>query len=365
MRKREIFDFESSHGLKSIEIVCDDILSLSELADILVVSAFQNNYKTLPQTLIGALSTVGIHVASLARIPLLDMRVNQHVWLSDDLGENAKVSRRIACVEFRSRKDTGMEMSVVRERMLSLFAMLSAASYTGIPIKNVVMPILGSNSQDYDSESMAELILREGYHALETIPQFMRLQVIEMNHERYNALRDAFNKILGRDKTDFVADSLYEITKKKIEQMKQDFTYIRNLKTIYIDKKQFDLVAASFDGIEKDPRYIAAIKCRRLAEMAATDLLAWRKYSTKDNLNGKIEKVCGIYSIPKWIKYYWHTMRELGNVGAHVQKLAENGDISMEYHHPNENDMNIMLLCSVEVLHAWRNLRAAQEDSYL
>ena len=258
-----------------------------------------------------------------------------------------------------------MEMSVVRERMLSLFAMLSAASYTGIPIKNVVMPILGSNSQDYDSESMAELILREGYHALETIPQFMRLQVIEMNHERYNALRDAFNKILGRDKTDFVADSLYEITKKKIEQMKQDFTYIRNLKTIYIDKKQFDLVAASFDGIEKDPRYIAAIKCRRLAEMAATDLLAWRKYSTKDNLNGKIEKVCGIYSIPKWIKYYWHTMRELGNVGAHVQKLAENGDISMEYHHPNENDMNIMLLCSVEVLHAWRNLRAAQEDSYL
>ena len=357
MQKKNIFDFESSHGLKSIEIICDNILSLKEPVDILVISAFQNNYSPLPNTLIGALDTVGINVAFLAKKTFLDIRMNQHVWLSDDLGENAKISRRIACIEFNPRKDVALEMSLVQRRITSLFAMLVSAAYMGIPIKNIVMPVLGSNAQDYAPESMVELILREGYHALETIPQFKCLQVIEVNHERYAALNSAFNKILGRNKTDLVMDDLYNTTKRKLQQMKQDFTYLRNLKTVFVDRKHFDSVAASFDEIEKDPRYIAAIKCRRLAEMAAVDLLASKGGVVPNNLNEKIEKVCGLYSVPKWIKYYWHTMREFGNVGAHVQKAITGGNIKVEYHHPKENDINILLLCSVEVLHIWRNLR--------
>ena len=41
---KNIIDFELPNGLKRIEICCADILEIQETIDILVVSAFQNDY---------------------------------------------------------------------------------------------------------------------------------------------------------------------------------------------------------------------------------------------------------------------------------------------------------------------------------
>lgn len=357
MNRKNVFDFESPSGLKSIEITCTDITSIEGIYDILIVSAFQNDYKPLPKTLIGAINGLGINVDMLAQNPYLDMRSTQHVWLSKDVLQEDCKFKRIACVELSPQKGINIKMSHVKKRVSSLFGMLSAANYTGIQIKEVIMPIIGANAQDYSAERMAEIILREGYHALESIPQFQRLKVVEMNPERFDALSLAFNQILGRDESDIVSDVLYESTKKMVRQMKQDFTYLKSMNAIKLDKYNFDMVSTSFESIESDPRYMVAFKCRRLAEIAAIDILNMNNLPTGGNLQQKIERVCSACKLAGWLKFYWHTMRELGNEGVHIKDQIEKRMKTIKYHHPNSNDINILLMCSSEVLHTWRTLR--------
>ena len=99
-----------------------------------------------------------------------------------------------------------------------------------------------------------------------------------------------------------------------------------------------------------------AIYCRRLAEMAAKDLLAVAKKPTSDILNNLIDSVCREYNLAGWESYYFHIMREIGNQGAHIKEKIEKNRKS-RYHHPNENDINILLICSAEILSVWRTLR--------
>ncbi len=99
-----------------------------------------------------------------------------------------------------------------------------------------------------------------------------------------------------------------------------------------------------------------AVNCRRLAEMAAIDLLAASKRETKGILKNLIESVCNCYSLAGWKYYYFNIMREFGNEGAHIRtKIEKNKNV--KYHHPNENDINILIVCSAEILNTWRTIR--------
>ena len=227
MSKKNIFDFESPSGLKSIEITCADIISIEGTYDVLIVSAFQNDYKTYPKSLIGAISRLGINVKALSQNPYLDMRSTQHIWMSKDIPQEDHKFKRIACIELSIKKGINIKMSHVEKRISALFGILSAANYTGVQIKEVVMPLIGTNAQDYSAERMAEIILRESYHALENIPQFQRFKIVEKNPQKFGALNTAFNQILGRNESDVAADILYDSTKKIVRQMKQDFIYLK------------------------------------------------------------------------------------------------------------------------------------------
>lgn len=85
MNQRNIFDFETNQGIKRLEIQHGDILQCQEQFDVLVVSAFQDDYQPIAETLIGGLKNIGIDVARLAENPEYDLRSNQHIWLSRQL----------------------------------------------------------------------------------------------------------------------------------------------------------------------------------------------------------------------------------------------------------------------------------------
>lgn len=357
MDDRNVLDFETSNGLKTFEIICTDILSIKNPTDILIISAFQNEYRPFPGTLIADLNSVGINVENLARQPLIDMRSTQHVWMSKKIVSGKTFLRQLACVELSPKKGIFIKMKTVKERIKALFAMLAAAHYAGIPIKNVIMPILGTNAQDYSPKIMAELLLTEGYHALENIPDFKSLQIVEQSHERYNELNVAFNEILGRKSEDITSNFLYEETVQKINQMQQDFIVIKNLCNKTLDKHNLNEIISAFENIGADPRYMVAFKCRRLAEIASIDLLSLRNKSTNENLLQKIDSVCDVYKFSTWTRLYWHLMRVFGNEGVHIKSLIDKKQRRIDYPHPNENDINVLLLCSAEVLKSWRKIR--------
>ncbi len=363
---KNIIDFELPNGLKRIEICCADILEIQETIDILVVSAFQNDYLPVPDTLIGGLYTKGVSVEWLAKEPDIDMRAMQHVWLSKALEKETVPYKRIACIELSPYIGTLLDIDIVKKRIAALFGMLAAAQYSGVSVKNVVMSIIGANSQKYDAGKMVELILTEGYRALELIPDFSCFKIVVRNRDHFKKLNDAFNKILGRTKSDIVAEDLYETTKMKVLQMQKDFLALKGLRNnINKDDVEFNDVINSFESIESDPRYIVAFKCRRLAELVAKDLLMMSGLQTNGILVNNIDKVCQQYSIPKWINSYWHIIRIFGNEGAHIKEFIEEHKNVM-YHHPNHDDINILLLCSAELLHTWRKIRekGIRKDSY-
>ncbi|MCD7955924.1 MAG: toll/interleukin-1 receptor domain-containing protein [Lachnospiraceae bacterium] len=90
-------EIPTSSGTKALEVMHADMTDLSFQTDVMVCSAFVNDYVPTPRTLVGALyRNHGISVAELAQDPQIDMR-QVGVWLSRPT-QNARI-RTIACAE--------------------------------------------------------------------------------------------------------------------------------------------------------------------------------------------------------------------------------------------------------------------------
>lgn len=72
---------------RKIEIYQGDLTALTpdEAVDILVVSAFPNDYTPTPDSLIGALFEKGISVEQLANNKAQDLRETSSCWISQEI----------------------------------------------------------------------------------------------------------------------------------------------------------------------------------------------------------------------------------------------------------------------------------------
>ena len=137
-------DVHQGSETKSIELYRGDLASMTpgEAVDMLVVSAFPNNYLPIRDTLIGALWARGVSVADLARQKEVDLRKTSSCWLSAPLGSKPPgiAFDRILCFEPRVR---GEPPEVVGDIFRSLvpFLGLHAMGTT------VAMPLVACGSQ--------------------------------------------------------------------------------------------------------------------------------------------------------------------------------------------------------------------------
>jgi hypothetical protein len=131
-----------------------------ERVDVLIVSAFPNDYLPTPTSLIGALDAKGLSVAKLASDKLHDLRETSAFWISRPIaGAAARLNiGQVACFEPRT---LGSPPEVVGNLFRGLFPFLTES-------KNqvVAMPLLASGDQGWSREKMLRSILDAATHWL-------------------------------------------------------------------------------------------------------------------------------------------------------------------------------------------------------
>lgn len=181
---------------KCIKVGCGDICGIEEDVDIVVCSAARDCYHPTPGTLIeGLLRRKGISVYDLAREPELNLRTLGG-WISQPLHGNF---RRIACVElvdWRNREDFAYQRSVIlATAFTTLRYLLEQTANRGIPLRRVVLPLLGSGRQHIEPSYLVVPLMKECLTALQSIDTLEEIVFYDMNAERVAMLRQAAQKL--------------------------------------------------------------------------------------------------------------------------------------------------------------------------
>lgn len=172
-KERELWrhEFRAASGQKkTLRVVLGDLCDAEGRYDVVVCSAFRDNYRPTRGTLVGALwERRGISVTELAREPELDLKA-MGCWLSREL---EGTFRRIACVElltYQKRHDQRLFCSALLKGAFStLRFVLEQADLRGIPVSRVALPLLGTGNQKLAVADIAGPLINQCLRALETV----------------------------------------------------------------------------------------------------------------------------------------------------------------------------------------------------
>ena len=138
---------------RQVELYQGDLATLdaAHAVDVLVVSAYRNDYFATATSLIGALQRAGVSVAQLSRHKALDLRDEFGCWLSGPTG--ASGFKRLLCVESGWQGEPPQLADQV-------FRALAPISVTNTDTRTVAMPLIGTGDQGYPADQMLDAILR-------------------------------------------------------------------------------------------------------------------------------------------------------------------------------------------------------------
>jgi hypothetical protein len=177
-------DISDGSTIRRIALYEGDLTAIPEedRADILVVSAFPNDYTPSNTSLIGSLERRGLSIGQLAAAKAFDLRDTCAFWLSNPIsGPSAEMNIvRIACFE---PGVLGPPPTVVGDLFRGLFPFLDDR-------KNqvVAMPVLAIGDQGYPPEIMLRSILDAAAHWLARGLAISELKIVERNSIRASSL---------------------------------------------------------------------------------------------------------------------------------------------------------------------------------
>lgn len=183
----------TSQGTKRISVVHGNLCDCENQFDIVVCSAFKNEYSPVAGTLIGELMyKKNLSVRELSRDCELDLRT-QGAWLSK---ETDSCFRRIACIEllgYSNRKYT--ELVNIKSAFSTLHYLIEQAALEGIPVRTIALPVIGSGNQQLDAGYIISPLVTYCLRMLRNIEETEEIIFYELNGQ----------------KADFIADRLREI----------------------------------------------------------------------------------------------------------------------------------------------------------
>jgi hypothetical protein len=176
---------------RSIELWEGDLTEMpgSESVDVLVVSAFPNDYSPLPGTLIGALDEKGLSVAELAEDKAEDLRQNFSCWLSHPVDEGREVGvERILCFEPHHR---GRPPEVVGDIFRSLAPFVAGPE----AVRTVAMPLVSSGDAGEPIDTMLPPLVEAAVKWMSAGLPLRKLKIVERNREKAARLAQLFSQL--------------------------------------------------------------------------------------------------------------------------------------------------------------------------
>lgn len=108
MERLETITVRDGSKDRTIELAAGDLMDLAppDRVDVLIISAFPDDYTPTPGSLIGALAARGISVGELARDKAVDLHPTSSCWMSHEIlaKPGGLALKRILCFEPRERR---------------------------------------------------------------------------------------------------------------------------------------------------------------------------------------------------------------------------------------------------------------------
>lgn len=189
MKVLDSIQVSGQRGPALIELCQGDLTEMGPRAevDLLVVSAFPDDYVPTSGSMIGALHQKGLSVGQMAVTKAVDLRAWCSCWVSQDIAtpQPGLSFRRVLCYEPGRRGDPP---SMIEDLFRGLTALLNDSQ----PSYVVAMPLLSTGDQAVPIPAMLGALVRAAYRWIKFGLPIRRLQIVEKSAVKAGWMLDEF-----------------------------------------------------------------------------------------------------------------------------------------------------------------------------
>lgn len=274
----KLLDSIRSHGRRGgcVELYQGDLTDVSaeEAFDLLVVSAFPNDYTPTRGSLISALERQGLSVARLALNKELDLRAAFACWLSTEFPPHDRLRfRRLLCFEPLVR---GRPPEVVGDIFRALAPIL--AHHTDV--RTIALPLVAAGDQGYAVTEILSPLLDAALHWLEQGLPLDRMKIVAYTKDRADEAASTFERHKAKyqqagmprvnARADF--DVFISYSRANVSESRVMEHALRTRKPdirIFLDRNELDIGSAWQPAI-----FESLDRCRKVVAMLSPDYLA-------------------------------------------------------------------------------------------
>jgi hypothetical protein len=304
---------------KRIELYQGDLTALSaaEAFDLLVVSAFPDDYIPTSGSLIGGLDRKSLSVQSLADNKEIDLRASFSCWLSREFKpeDSGLRFRRIMCFEPLVR---GRPPELVGDIFRALTPILAVTP----DIKTIALPVVAAGDQSYSVAEMLTPLLEAALHWLEKGLPLDCIKIVT----RSDAQAEEARRVFSAQKAEYVRSaprsgmqgidydvfiSYSRANAHESEAMEQTLRESRPDIKIFVDHKDIDIGAAwqaeIFESLDRCRKVVAMLSPAYLNSKVCKEEfnIAWIRGRETDK-----DVIFPIYlyttALPSYMKYRNH-----------------------------------------------------------
>ena len=337
MRLISSIDVRDGHNVRRIGLYHGDLTKIpaEHAVDILIVSAFPNDYTPTVGSLIGALDQVGLSIATLSKNKAFDLRLTNGFWLSQQLESEYRRLNidRVLCFE---PSIIGEPPSVVGQLFRSLFPFLRDDRDA-----TIAMPLVATGDQKWKPSEIIPPLLEAASTWFGRGLPVKEIKIVERSPETLEQLRLDFERFVGGydqigdssladladDKRDYDMFISYSI---KDQIAAEEFS--RSLRVHRPKIKLFDFRHTIDKGASYQHEIDKAIEsCRRIIAILSPDYFASPECEEEMMISRLRNKRCGggvllpIYwrNLEKDLSLWLQILKYSDCREANVEKIAE------------------------------------------